>query len=619
MTLLLWLACAAELPNVHVRYDTGSFFTHPWPSNTRMSDGHPDLSTFPNPTENPLIGSFLEEGRKLKGFGTNSPIYIPLNGPLDTSLLPSPSQSLGDDSTVYLLNIDLKSPFRGEMVPVQWHYQEEATNWQPEHFLSIAPVWGFPLRADTEYALILTTELVGYSDGLPELWKDTESLALSTERRDHEALNLIETWIHLEYDADEIADFTIFTTQDPIGEMVDMAHRIDAELSIPTLSPYVDKSFETPRYTAYDGRLRLPLWQYGIKPYSSNGGGFAFEEDGRPIVFGWDDAKFRISVPNDPMPEDGWPVAIYSHGTGGNYATYANATGALEPAKILADAGFMGIGISQPIHAERGTGADPEIYSFNYLNPTSARSMFRQGALDQIYLAKLLSSAVQTFDLGTEVITTNPDKLVYVGHSHGGEVGAIALPFMGQYIQAAVLSGAGGGLSVTLMEREQAGGINIQELLRNAIGLAENEEINPFHPAVGLVQMLAEVVDPINYARYWFQEEGYWSQGPTSILMTEGMSDQYTPPPSIEILAAGAGIPIIGEAVSVNTAQSLLGLPNPEYAQWNSETYLGTTITTGLVQYPEDGHFAIFYNDAAGRTYRDFLAGTLDDGAVILP
>jgi hypothetical protein len=190
---------------------------------------------------------------------------------------------------------------------------------------------------------------------------------------------------------------------------------------------------------------------------------------------------------------------------------------------------------------------------------------------------------------------------------------------MGQYIQAAVLSGAGGGLSVTLMEREQAGGVNIQDLLRNAIGLAENEEMNPCHPAVGLVQMLAEVVDPINYARYWFQEEGYWSQGPTSILMTEGMSDQYTPPPSIEILAAGAGIPIIGEAVSVNTAQELLGLPNPESAQWNSDTYLGTSVTTGLVQYPEDGHFAIFYNDAAGRTYRDFLAGTLDDGAVILP
>ena len=32
--------------------------------------------------------------------------------------------------------------------------------------------------------------------------------------------------------------------------------------------------------------------------------------------------------------------------------------------------------------------------------------------------------------------------------------------------------------------------------------------------------------------------------------MTEGMSDAYTPPESIEILAATAGLPIVGEAVS---------------------------------------------------------------------
>ena len=44
---------------------------------------------------------------------------------------------------------------------------------------------------------------------------------------------------------------------------------------------------------------------------------------------------------------------------------------------------------------------------------------------------------------------TDPNNVVYVGHSHGGEVGAIALPFIGKYVQSVVLSGAGGGLSVT--------------------------------------------------------------------------------------------------------------------------------------------------------------------------
>ena len=42
--------------------------------------------------------------------------------------------------------------------------------------------------------------------------------------------------------------------------------------------------------------------------------------------------------------------------------------------------------------------------------------------------------------------------------------------------------------------------------------------------------MLAEVVDPINYARYWYNDDIYWSNVPANILMTEGMSDAYTPP-----------------------------------------------------------------------------------------
>ena len=113
--------------------------------------------------------------------------------------------------------------------------------------------------------------------------------------------------------------------------------------------------------------------------------------------------------------------------------------------------------------------------------------MFRQGALDQIYLAKVMSANSHTFDLGDTEIFTDPNKVVYVGHSHGGEVGAIALPFIGKYVQSVVLSGAGGGLSVTLIEREQeAGGLDIQELLRNAINLSENEVLDTFHPAVDL-------------------------------------------------------------------------------------------------------------------------------------
>ena len=621
MFLFIWLACATELPTASVRHDTSQFLTHPWPSHERMTDGHPDLSNFPNPTENPLITKFVSEADKLDGFGNNSPIYFPLDGPIDVSNLPSPQQSLNEDVAIHLINIDPASPYRGERIPLQWDYQEESTNWQPAHFLSLAPVWGFPLRPDTLYAAVLTTDIVLYDQGFPEFWSNEDAWADVPDTTMTNNLALLQTWEHLEWDREYIASFTIFKTQDPIKDMVNFAYRIESELESPVLSKWVESGFEASTYTAYDGDLLLPLWQYGQKPYSSVGGGFSFEDGTRPKIFEWESAKFRISVPTGEMPDTGWPVAIYSHGTGGSYSTYADGDGDLEPAKILAESGFMGIGISQPIHADRGTGADPEIYSFNFLNPTSARAMFRQGALDQIYLAKMMSAHSHTFDLGESEIMTDPNAVVYVGHSHGGEVGAIALPFIGKYVQSVVLSGAGGGLSVTLMEREQeAGGLDIQELLRNAINLSENEILDTFHPAVGLVQMLAEVVDPINYARYWYENDVYWNNIPANIFMTEGMSDAYTPPASIEILAATAGLPIVGEAVSINDAHKIKKLGNPDMAQGNRTGFDGTTLTGGLVQYPDDGHFAIFYNEDAGRTYGNFLSSTLsDDEPIIAP
>ena len=104
MFFFTWLACAPELPTASVRHDNSQFLTHPWPSHDRMTDGHPDLSNFPNPTENPLIAKFVDEGDKLDGFGNNSPIYFPLDGPIDISVLPDPQQSLDEDVAIHLID-----------------------------------------------------------------------------------------------------------------------------------------------------------------------------------------------------------------------------------------------------------------------------------------------------------------------------------------------------------------------------------------------------------------------------------------------------------------------------------------------------------------------------------
>lgn len=614
--MIIWLlACTnSPVPTVGLATDDGSFFSRPWPSDDRfLEEGYPDLDTWPNPSENPLIDKFLEEAKKLDGFGTNSPIHFQLDGEPDLSLLPEEIDSLDEDAVIHLVDIDPDSPYRGERFPIRWDFQKEKTNWQPANFLSIAPTWGFPLRPNTQYAIVFTSDFL-----IPEF--DYEEIAEDTEHALHSKYkSLFEVWDYLDYEPEDIGVTTIFTTQTPMKDLINISKRIDEELSLPPLTQELIWIKEGNGCQIYDGQLLIPLWQYGDKPYASEGGYFGMDQNGRPIVFDWELVNFRVSVPNSEMPSDGYPVAIYSHGTGGSWEGFANNSNEFEPSTQLAKAGLVGFGISQPLHADRGEGQDPELYSFNYLNPASARTMFRQGAADQIYLAKLLSSQAHELIFEGNTITLNPEKVNYVGHSHGGEVGALALPFMGKYLDSAVLSGAGAGLSITLMERQMGTGtgLTIQELLETAISLSPNEELSPFHPMIGFVQMLAEVTDPLNYSRYWFSDSGYWTQKPVSVLMTEGLTDEYTPPKSIEIMAATAKIPIVGTAYSINPAQEILDYPESHSVEANSEAYDGSKITAGLVQFPYDGHFPIFQNEEAVNLYRNFLETAVEGSSVI--
>lgn len=615
--LPFFLACKAPpKAAVGLVVDDGSFFSRPWPSDDRFrEEGYPDLENWPNPAENPLVDKFLEEAKKLDGFGTNSPIYFQLDGKPDLTLLPEEIDSLDEDAAVHIIDIDPSSPYRGERFPIRWNFQEQETNWQPANFLALAPTWGFPLRPNTQYAVVLTTELVKAEQDYKEIAKNSEH-SLHAKYKD-----LLDVWEYLDYDPEDIAVTTIFTTQTPMKDLINISKRIDQEISLPSLTQELIWIKEGNGCQIYDGQLLIPLWQYGEKPYSSAGGSFGMDENGRPIVFTWELVNFRLSVPDYEMPVEGYPVAIYSHGTGGDWTTFANNANEFEPSTQLAKAGLAGFGISQPLHADRGEGQDPELYSFNYLNPASARTMFRQGAADQIYLAKLLSSQVHTLNFEGSSIKLNPEKINYLGHSHGGEVGSLALPFMGKYLNSAVLSGAGAGLSITLMERQMGTGtgLTIQELLETAISLAPHEELSSFHPMIGFVQMLAEVTDPLNYARYWFSDAGYWTQKPVSVLMTEGLTDEYTPPKSIEIMAATAKIPIIGTAYSINPAQEILGYSAAGSAEGNSEAYDGSKITSGLVQFPYDGHFPIFQNEDAVDLYRYFFETAVEGSSVIAP
>ena len=80
----------------------------------------------------------------------------------------------------------------------------------------------------------------------------------------------------------------------------------------------------------------------------------------------------------------------------------------------------------------------------------------------------------------------------------------MAAPFFSDDVRAAVLSGAGGGLSLSLAYREDEAlaGQSAAELVRGLLEFDDEEVLDEFHPVAGLVQHLAEVTDPLNLSPY---------------------------------------------------------------------------------------------------------------------
>lgn len=604
---LLALACAPGGDGPRPVVAGPGFFDRPFPSDTRMVAGHPDLSDFPLQDEIPLLQRYTAQAPVLGGFGLASPMWVQFEGPLDLAALPTPAQSIAAGASVFVVDVDPRSPERGRRIPITWAFTAEPTEWQPGNLLAVQPVWGLPLRPATKYALVLTTAVSRAPKGWTALTDPTDA--------EHGYLqDLEETLFQLHVAVDDVAYATLFTTQDPGAEMARIVHRMRTGLDAAPLDTEVVKEATNTAFTRYRGHLRVPIWQHGEEPYTAAGGAFVFDDDGWPELWRMAQVEFTLTVPQrQDMPEDGWPVVIYSHGTGGDRTSFATDASDGEPASHFARSGMVGLGISLPFHGDRYAGSEVELVSFNYLNPDSGRAAFRQAALEQIWLAELLTAG-RSHLVGDDGLDAwlDPDRVAYMGHSHGAEIGIMAVPFFGDRIGGSVLSSGGGGLSIALLERD-AGDFDIQGILGSVLQLEEGEVLTATHPAVGLVQMVAAATDPLHYARYWFAEQPRWEATPQNVLVFQGLLDDYTPPPTIGALAAAGRVPILDPIAEVWPAQAFVPPVGGDIPlDGNLRAWDGSRVTAGVLQYPEHGHFAVFDDEGAMDAYREFLEGAVD-------
>lgn len=312
--------------------------------------------------------------------------------------------------------------------------------------------------------------------------------------------------------------------------------------------------------------------------------------------------RFALSVPAGPVPALGWPLAIYSHGTGGDHISFV-ADGTDD---VLAREGIAVISTDQVLHGPRNPGGDPELDFFNFGNVYAARDNALQGFADAF--SQLRLGVGLSIPDGARTHTIDPTKIYFFGHSQGGATGPGFVAFE-PTLSGAVLSGTAGALYLNLLHKTEP--LDIPALVETFIRDLPLDEDNP---SIALAQTWIERSDSVNYAPLMARKpptvDGV-KLTPRNIFQTEGFTDSYSPNIGIEAMATSLGADI----VSLPDQQEIEGItlrggavkPAPIMGNVN-----GATVVLG--QYDQepgsDGHFVVFDIAAAKQQSAKFL-GTL--------
>jgi len=593
------------------------FFDQPFPSNNRVrSNGAPDVSDFPNPYDVSLLEDYISVAEtKVVGFSNNGAVYFRFDGPLNKLALPNIYSTRNASAAVFLVNVSEDSLFYREFVPVEfWYWDREAPTedyYLLPNTLAVRPLGGFPMRPGDTYACVVTRRLKDANDnhvGQTELVVNALSGDLSAPLSG--IFFPLRKWLDdtAGIQAHDVAVATVFTVSDPVSELAVTADYLRENVEIELVEPV--KSQPTANdYDLYVGKYLAPNFQTGDPPYEKDGE--IVVEDGVPKVQWMEKITLAITIPKgQPTPVGGWPLVMYSHGTGGSYKTFLKGT-----AEQFALKGIAGMSIDQPLHGDRFTDSsiDIEFYSFNFANPLAARSLFRQAALDFVALSKFASEF--KFTSSGAPISFNSDKFGYMGHSQGGLTGALFLAVESS-IKAATLSGAGGGLAYTILLRKQLDSgtsFDIKTALEGVLNLKYDDELTLFHPVLTLAQTLVEITDPLNYSQLYFYPR--FRKDPLNVLITEGVDDPYTPAVTTDNLALAGLIPPIAPQVHSHIGFDLLDL-KPVSAPVMDNMILpdGTKATAGLAQFSDYGHYVAFQDATCEKMWMSLFTSSLLQG-----
>ena len=592
--------------------DEGDFFRLPFPNDAlRSSNGRLDLSGFPTPGPGvlgfDLVADYVEAiEQDRSGWGTYPTVTFRFSNMLDPA-------SLKQDGLVNFVDVTEGSEEADLNWGWDWHYAGSRSAYVCESRLMIRRPMGAPLLPSHVYAVYLTTGVLG-GDGSEVTRSPNLAAVLDADEPSDDRL----AEVHAAYapfrqyladnnlDPESILTATVITAGSVRDTMAQLADLVEAEPT-PTstdwtrceegvTSPCSQRAEDAgracgPEHAAYDeyhALVSLPIWQEGAAPYLASGGAVELDDPQRS-----EDVCLALTVPKGTMPDAGWPLVVYAHGTGGSYRSHVcEAVAAVLAEAPASDDGSLGLavlGIDQVQHGPRRAESEeePESLFFNSVNPAAARGNVLQGAADQLALARLAAELDVT--VGSAEIRIDPDKILFFGHSQGATHGSLALPYSSTY-RAAVLSGNGASIRESLVSKTSP--VNIPALLPLAVGDPEAAtEVVGYHPVLGLIQQWMDPADPLNYAHALVRAP-IDPHPARHVFMTYGLGDTYSPPPTLQTFALAGGFVLVeGPGSEVDEFGGLTPQDAPLAGNWGG-------VTLGMRQYEpasdSDGHFVAF-------------------------
>ena len=666
-------AAEAEMPfGVRMQLpdeDGDGFYSLPFPNDVHAPDGEVDLSAHPRPGDGIIgidpLGAVIDaiSDEKPKGFSLLPGVFFRFTRPVDPETL----RSDGGDATIRFVDLD-----RDELQPFTFQFKPDRNKYICANHLFVQPELSKPLKANTTYAVFITDgvraeppegEDVSSGDLKPEqldvmeLLLDSVAPGGNKKKKAWVAYSKLRAWLSAHgISSDLVMGAAVFTTADPASIMGDLraavhkaaAPSVNGGYTIclsGTTSPCEDPNWadttlgaaglpdprkcpDVPSNDFYEvhTKVRMPVFQDGERPYLDGGGELHVGADGKAAVGSWEDVCVAISIPkNKVQPDDGWPVLVYGHGTGGSMRSGISSLASQLATMDHDNQGGQGAAIiayDMPMHGtRRNMDVDPGPLFYNYRNPVAARTNYYQGAADVMAFARFAAG----FDTSLPVIgpvKLDGARIAYHGHSQGGGQGPLFAPFEPD-IPLVVLSGTGGGVVDGFLGKKLPYDSSVgMRIMLHELDITET------HPALHVLQYYFDAIDPAIYAPLLDTPPS--GQG-VHLLQVYGHNDSFTPPKAMRTYAAGANtdlaepskIPTWYDSMTDLKVQHI-SLPAFANRTVNGEDF--TRVTIQALNDPDnsylgteyDGHFVIYNDETANTQFLLFLRSWLIDGVPVV-